>query len=316
MIISETVDLKKLCSCATCSNNNIDALALDANKFYSTKNPDKSITFDNLLAALPTDDYSSCRSTKGLAAFQSTILRESYTTIVKVDDNKQLWWRFLREELDDLLTFKYKLKVNIDSSSLLSKPANLGVTINLEPNNDITQVTWNNVSALNLFGFPLSSWSSFVGITWNMLSSQNINNSITHPGATVTTTLALDGTAGIYSYSDFVTFKIGSYTVRAKLNINIDLNILLVTASISEVMIYGRYFSTNWFKSTISNNLVLSGGELSGVIEFSLFSEEVEEFNGLNSILVLSSQVLMHPIKIFNQSILPSQVINFNSMQF
>jgi hypothetical protein len=304
MIISAITDLKKICSC--CSDNylnNGDYLTLDGACFFQKSDTTKKLCLTDLNIPIPTDSYESCRLTSGLSQDQSIMLRESFITLIKVDDYKDIWWRYFNPELDQSLTFSYKLKLTTLPSSLLSNPSTLNLGIDFVPYIVSNNITWNNISAVSIFGFPIGTWNSTNNLTWNQLDPTQFANSISLPSSNTTLAIQIPSVSGIFSQEQDITVDFGTFKYQFKLQIDINLNTNYYNISVISVKLRNKYFSNDFYIGTITNTLAVNSNVVSGDIEFSVFSQSVEQFNNLSAFLFLSSKIVMDKIKLLNQSI-------------
>jgi hypothetical protein len=249
---------------------------------------------------LPVTDHSCL--TKTLLEKQSIILDSSKIFLVKVDKNKNVWWRKINRYTDLFKNISYDLQLQLNTVNLANDNTLIEYSLTMTQNTSSVLVTWNNFPT-SVFAYNGTTWSNLTNVTWNTFNPLNLNTLHQYPTLSLSGEFSMNFDGNIQSKTKEITFELtnGYFKYSIVCEITLDKLNNTITNEIKSVILTGELYSEEFIVTNKSSAVTNNGSELQLDEEHNIFTQKVEEFFSLKGFLFLSSTKDISSIKIFNQ---------------
>lgn len=289
-----------------------DLLVLSGSCFYNNHDSKEGLCDPEL--AIPIVDHSCFRF--NLSQDQKMVIPSNKIAIIKIENNKSVWYREIGEYCENPYTINYKLVVDITSANINSNNVAFTTKIKLIPYKTPITVTWNNFGT-SFFASGGTTWNS-IGMTWEELGDLRLNTlncypELTLPEAQQSQQLCFDinSTSANSDYSFEVTN--GKYSYIIVLNYSYNSLTSLFDVTLKSIKLRGQFYTEDFnfalpisTFSVVDNNLVAHE-------ELLVLTQKAQKYTSLNSLLFLASITKLGEIELLNQD---EEVRELEGVQF
>jgi hypothetical protein len=287
----------KFCCTDKDSQNN---LTFTESCFKESNESCGKMCLEDLLIPINESNYSKFK----LKSLEKKFLSKNNISLIRVLNNKKIYYRFLNDLKDFRETINYEMNYSFSSINLQDEKIKFVFNFNFLPYKLTNTVTWNNFenSAYNENG---DSWNN-INFSWNDFRYHRINNLTQFPeklNIQKEFSIYLDEQSQIAQNTVETTFELDFFNYKLKFLIIYNKLTENLSIEVIESSIEKNYFSSKIYQKNTELDYSVSGTELIGTGKHLLFSQSAIFYNLLNSFLFVSHDNEMNYIELFNSDL-------------